>query len=410
MDFYSSLNSDHLDLKKPTIFEVALCSQIDDLLTPSLRFLLAHYTHRYPRLLIRILNNFDELNLILRSFIEYQYLKSWNSTFIEKFYGIKRTNRILTGNELDDTAKITNLKRLKPFQIFMSLIDSVGISYIDSKLQLYHDKLVPEYLMNTTTIDINEKREKQTLSLKILCLLNKAKKLVKTLFFKYYPVTKLLMKLLTLLLNVLYIADKTSSITIIQWLSNISYERISSIDHQRMNSALSHGTKTSDPLNVPPTFTSVILSNLKAIATPIRKVAWATTDTILPVSIFTLKFLEWYNAQNNFLKSNDESSKDIPIVPSIVPLGVLQDDEERAKYITSTEDESVCRICNDTIHNPAVIETGYVFCYKCIYEYLRDQQKDEGGRCPVSGRKLFGCSWNEITEEWNVKEIRKLII
>lgn len=409
MDFYSSLNSNQLDLKKPTIFELALCSQIDNLLTPSVRFLLAHYTHRYPRLLIRILNNFDELNLIVRSFIEYQYLKSWNSTFIEKFYGIKRTNKLLT-NDLDDTTKTTNLKRLKPFQIFISLIDSVGISYIDNKLQLYHDKLVPEFLMNSNVTDISEKPENQNISFKILCFINQVKKLIKTLFFKYYPTAKLIMKLMTLMLNILYIADKTSSTTIIQWLSNIAYERITNIDHHRIDSGSSSETIQLESLNVPPTLTSVIVSNLKSMVTPIRKIAWTTTDTILPISIFTLKFLEWYNSQNNLLKNDDNSHQDIPIVPSIVSLDILQDEEERAKYITSTSDESVCRICNDTIHNPAVIETGYVFCYKCIYEYLRDQQKDKGGRCPVSGRKLFGCSWNELTEEWDVKEIRKLII
>ncbi|TID30656.1 hypothetical protein CANINC_000812 [Pichia inconspicua] len=409
MDFYSSLNSNQLDLKKPTIFELALCSQIDNLLTPSVRFLLAHYTHRYPRLLIRILNNFDELNLIVRSFIEYQYLKSWNSTFIEKFYGIKRTNKLLT-NDLDDTTKTTNLKRLKPFQIFISLIDSVGISYIDNKLQLYHDKLVPEFLINSNVTDISEKPENQNISFKVLCFINQVKKLIKTLFFKYYPTAKLIMKLMTLMLNILYIADKTSSTTIIQWLSNIAYERITSIDHHRIDSGSSSETIQLESLNVPPTLTSVIVSNLKSMVTPIRKIAWTTTDTILPISIFTLKFLEWYNSQNNLLKNDDNSHQDIPIVPSIVPLDILQDEEERAKYITSTSDESVCRICNDTIHNPAVIETGYVFCYKCIYEYLRDQQKDKGGRCPVSGRKLFGCSWNELTEEWDVKEIRKLII
>ena len=90
MDFYSSLNSSQLNTQKPTLFEVVSCAQLDSLLSPSLRFLLAHYTHRYPRLLIRVLNNFDELNSLLWGFIQYKYLETWNATFIEKFYGIKR--------------------------------------------------------------------------------------------------------------------------------------------------------------------------------------------------------------------------------------------------------------------------------------------------------------------------------
>lgn len=410
MDFYSSLNKGQLNAKKPTIFEVTLCSQLTKLLSPSLRFLLAHYTHRYPSLLIRILNNFDELNLILRSFIEYQYLKTWNSTFIEKFYGIKRTNTLLIDSfDLDNTAKITNQKRLTSFQILLSLIDSVGVSYIEDKLQLYYDKLVPQYLMNAVEINVTEKEEKKPLSLQVLCVLNKLKKFLKDLFFKYYPLTKLALKIGTLFLNILYLADKTSSTSIIQWLSNISYARITNADHRRMDDLLSGKPKTSELPNIPPNLTSLISHNIKTIAVATRKVAWMTTDTILPVSIFTLKFLEWYNGHRDAQK-DDEPSTEVPIVPSIVPMRVLQNEEERSKFVTSTTDESVCRICNDTIHNPAVIETGYVFCYKCIYEYLRDQTKTEGGRCPVSGRKLFGCSWNDLAEEWNVKSIRKLII
>ena len=113
-------------------------------------------------------------------------------------------------------------------------------------------------------------------------------------------------------------------------------------------------------------------------------------------------------------------------------------------------------MCKKELTNPAIIETGYVFDYTCIYNYLekshiivskklQTKQKDEeddniysedesedenienekkeeakekknvvidinkGGRCPITGRRLLGCKWNPIKEEWEIEGIRRLI-
>ena len=107
------------------------------------------------------------------------------------------------------------------------------------------------------------------------------------------------------------------------------------------------------------------------------------------------------------------------------------------------------------------IETGYVFCYTCIYNYLIESHKhikkkraeesdeesdnegdsdeesndfekpegtkegekeasadsnlvdqtdiDKGGRCPITGRRLLACRWNSLTQEFEVDGIRRLI-
>lgn len=98
--------------------------------------------------------------------------------------------------------------------------------------------------------------------------------------------------------------------------------------------------------------------------------------------------------------------------------------------------------------NPAVIETGYVFDYSCIYNYLekshiivakkveaesKEEEEEEevhsdneegakgpkeeknydinkGGRCPITGQKLLGCKWNPLKEEWQIEGIRRLIL
>lgn len=420
MEFYSSLSSSQLNTQKPTLFEVASCAQLDSLITPSLRFLLVHYTHRFPRLLIRVLNNFDELNALLWGVVEYNYLKTWTATFIEKFYGIKRVSSApllpSSPEALSNTEeKYHELTKLTPIQIALSLIDTVGLPYLSTKLQLYHEKLVPQYLLSSVQLNLQEEEKtedskvKKTTVLSAVILMKRLKKLLKDAFYKFYPTVKLILKLVTLLLHIFYLADKTSSISIVQLLSKISYARITRADHVRVESQLSPQVRQGSSVNVPPTLSSIILSNLQSLAPPIRKIAWTTTDTILPVSIFLLKFLEWYNANRNAQGSKDDDDANFatPIVPPIVPPDALNLKDIKDAVTTT---DAFCRICHKEMHNPAIIETGYVFCYKCIYEYLRDQPKDEGGRCPVTGRRLLGCSWGETRNEWIVKGVRRIII
>lgn len=419
MDFYSSLDSSQLDASKPTIFEVASASQLDSLLTPSLRFLLVHYTHKYPRLLIRVLNNFDELNTLLRGIIEFLYLKNWNATFIEKFYGIKRvSSKPITPKNPDSAAlKFNEIKRLTKTQILLSLLDTVIVPYISAKLKLYHEKLVPRYLLNSIQVEHTDEekldeKNNAALHLRIINLLYQLKTKLRDCFYKYYPATKLILNLISVLLNILYLSNKTDSISIIQLLSKVSYSRITQEDHQRIESKLMQASTNSfKNQNVPPTLSSTLFSNISSVIQPIKKIAWSTTDTVLPVSIFLLKFMEWYNSNNNSNNNNkkNSSASDFrkPIVPTILPLAHLSDPD--INELVTTNDAN-CRLCNNPLHNPGIIETGYVFCFKCIYEHLRDQPKETGGKCPVTGKILLGCSWSETQNEWIVKGLRRVII
>lgn len=73
MEYYSSLDASQLDSERPTLFELISANQLESLLSPSLRYILVHYASKYPRYLLQLNNNFDELNLLLRSFIEWYF-------------------------------------------------------------------------------------------------------------------------------------------------------------------------------------------------------------------------------------------------------------------------------------------------------------------------------------------------
>jgi peroxin-12 len=96
MDYFSSLSASSLDPDIPTLFELLSAHQLNDLISPSIRYILTFYAQRNPQYLLRLANKYDELYAVLMGLVEYYHLKKWNSSFTEKFYGIKRSRVLNT--------------------------------------------------------------------------------------------------------------------------------------------------------------------------------------------------------------------------------------------------------------------------------------------------------------------------
>ncbi|GMG39838.1 unnamed protein product [Ambrosiozyma monospora] len=436
MDFYSNLDSRHLDISKPTLFEIESAHQLEHLLSPSLKFILSHYAQKYPRHLLHLLNNFDELNLLFRSVIEWHYLHSWNSTLIGKFYGLKLVNRLNlkfpSGNTGGAEEKLVRFQTLDTVQKLASLLELIGVPYLNIKLNNYYDSLLPSFYLKTLKPD------------------SKWVDWVKVKFVQLYPVLKMFLKISNVVLKIFFLAglkgvDCTS---LIGSFFKIGHGRITTADHllHQQSTAANTSTSTSSgsyqlTKTRPASLTASVrhwISQLTNNSTLISTVG-TTLDSILPIFIFLLKFLEWYNTSQfgNLLSgsssssnSNTQSSNIGTTIqlnaenfnrPKIVSneIGELLSKPKLTKYLTrqscttnNSEDSSngKCKICHDTIHNPAIIETGYVFCYPCIYTFLQEGDSETGGRCPVTGKKLLGCRYSESLKEWKVSGVRKVIL
>ena len=92
MEFLPALQHGIDDLK-PSLFELLSEQQLASLLPPSLRYLLAVATPRYPRYLLPILNSFDEVYALLMLLVERHFLRTYGGSFTENFYGLKRRRR-----------------------------------------------------------------------------------------------------------------------------------------------------------------------------------------------------------------------------------------------------------------------------------------------------------------------------
>lgn len=459
MEFYSSLDASQLDAETPTLFELISSAQLESLLSPSLRYILVHYTSKYPRYLLSINNRFDELNLVVRSFIEWYFIKYWHGSFTENFYGLKRVNNVIA-----DTSKLSQLvpqlieerREISGLQQLVSVFEITGVGYIHEKLSYYYDIWYTKYITQQLNIsELNTPEENKKI-------------FWKRKFVEIYPYVQSGYKLLNLLTTFAYLAGKSKSPTFLTWLFNINFSRLNQYDHEKYEKK--PNTDKPKRSRIAPATDYEILWRLlrKRILGPSWKAIKYVLGTFFPVAIFTLKFLEWWNNSefsNKLLKSQGSLLDFTLPSPATVTTALERSKQFPKKYIPKKyKSGKTCPLCNNELTNPAIIETGYVFDYSCIYNYLQQSHKiigeklnekithdddddeeevsededenenekekekhdDEdtskeskpglvtydlkkGGRCPITGKKLLGCKWNSIKEEWEIEGIRRLI-
>lgn len=420
MEYYSSLDASQLDRETPTIFEIISSAQLESLLSPSLRYVLVHYASKYPYYLLGVANNFDELNLLLRGFIEWYFFKYWQGSFTENFYGLKRVAK----TKLNDynSSKLTQLvpgmiekrRQLSTVQRWGSIFEVVGSTYIAEKLNYWYELWYPKYITNQLVIDVDSS------------LGDKIRIKAKIWFVKWFPYIQSAIKLGNLLAMLTYLNGTTKSPGLISYLLNINFSRLNQYDYDK-NDPLREKRHFPNRVSPPSTLEWVLSLLTRYGSRPLWRTITLVMGTIFPVLIFALKFLEWWNNShfNEKLKKSD-----LPSLPPPKPLTKPQRVYRSGK---------TCPLCKQEISNPAIIETGYVFCYSCIYQYLAsshlknrrqsDSQSDsqnesnsenegeleekfdieKGGRCPITGTKLLGCKWNSLKNEWEINNIRKVI-
>lgn len=455
MEYYSSLDASQLDKETPTLFELISANQLESLLSPSLRYILVHYAQRYPGYLLKVTNKFDELNLLLRTFIEWYFFKYWQGSFTENFYGLKRVSQTPLLNSKYNSGRLTQLvpsmveerRKLSSLQTLVSIFEVTGVSYVSEKLNYRYELLYSKYITNQLNEGSNAQENRK------IWLQKK--------FVEIYPYLQSAWRSANLVTTLMYLSGNTKSPTLLTFLFKINFSRLNQYDYSKNEPPLPSG-KDKRPNRVgPPTTVEYLLRFVsKNFTKPSWKLVRFVLGTFFPLAIFTLKFLEWWNNSDfaqKVAKSQGNALEDM--IPPPTALQAFQQLKAKPKKIYKSG--SACPLCKQEILNPAIIETGYVFCYTCIYNYLRDSHKiigsrrtkdesdeevsdeeeeekendeeendeeengeekvkDEkkepqnvditkGGRCPVTGRKLLGCKWNEVTGEFDVEGIRRLM-
>ncbi|KAJ6567179.1 cyclin-dependent protein kinase inhibitor [Mycena vulgaris] len=337
MEFFNDVGSDPL---KPSLFELVAQEQLRDLLQPALKYVLAVFAQRYPRYLLRIVNRHEEFYAAIMLFVERHYLRKHNASFSENFYGLKRRRRPFIETERAKAAVggIPPGEKLRAKEIWRSLLFLVGVPYLRAKAQDYYEELG-----GGVSLDIDDGQTFKGLSRRI---------------FKYiYPWLNTSFEMWLLICNVAYLFDQTPFYR--PWLSWIG------IDLRRLGveDFVIHSSPRRASLLTP--FTALLFTSPQVLLDSLR--------LLLPTAIFFVKFLEWWYSPGSPARSFSTS----PLGPAVPPPRMLPPHPQGIPF--DAQSYGKCPICLDDIKNATALPSGYVFCYRCAYDYVEEQSK-----CPIT--------------------------
>lgn len=198
-------------------------------------------------------------------------------------------------------------------------------------------------------------------------------------FKAIYPYVNLGFELWLAAYNVAYVLGRTPFYR--PWLSwiGVDLRRLGAEDYVSTNCRSFLATANTLPQRAaiaanPPSNVSQGL--LKRIFDALKRSPHALLDSLrllLPTAIFFIKFLEWWYSPNSPAKALSVS----PLGPVIPPPRMLPPHPQGV--FVDPEHYGQCPLCEKAINNATALPSGYVFCYRCIHDYV-----DENHQCPVT--------------------------
>ncbi|CCD23180.1 ubiquitin-protein ligase peroxin 12 NDAI_0B01460 [Naumovozyma dairenensis CBS 421] len=408
MSFYSNLptssststsTSTPISKLYPTVFEIFSSQEIDALLPDSVRYILTNYwIARHPtKFTLSVNNYFDEwFNLILKGLVEWYHLKRFNSTFVDKFYGLQRfssantlvLNSIVSPSTSNFASSSWPIElQLTKVQRLIILLQKIIIPYLKNKLDVLYNKYLTRLTFN------NSKDENDTpTSLR-----------VKKIFINVYPIWKKCWNLMDIIVKLSFLTGKTGSISIMEYLFNIQYTRMTpplqQQQQQLRGKAASISTDPDERIRKLNKYS--FLNESSKILSSSKNALSFVGSQMFPSFIFMLRVYQWWTTEDLTTKLQ----KRIDNLDEVIPKPPIAND--KSIETTNHYHDKECPICHSEIQNPCVIETGYVLCYPCAIKYLTENE----GKCPITHKKVLGCQFDPITNQWQVNNgIRKLLI
>jgi len=432
MEFIPSLLNP-IDAAKPSLFELLSEQQLSGLLPPSLRYLLALATHRRPRYLLRVLNSFDEVYALLSVLVEKYYLENFGGSFTENFYGLKREKvlRIKGGEvpraQLAVPGEVRDKLKLDKGDVWKNLAVLVGLPYLKRKLDESYDVhiapsaslLMSGGLGGPQYLDRDALPPNPTLKQRFMWL-------YKVFLRRCYPTLNAAYYFGILAFSLAYLFDGTKYSSPFLWMIGTRIRRMGEADYKAIAladaaapvAAAGRPGQGLSGIFSPRTLYPKLLSSLKIL---------------LPTSIFALKFLEWWHASDFSRQLSRKAAEGLELPPPVVSGITLKaqirkankdarDSRSERRLRKKAEDNNapissttylpiftvpppvnsdLCPICLHPISTETACQTGYVYDYKCIFQWIEGNHERQ--EAFMKGEKMS--EWeDEGYEEGDVED------
>jgi peroxin-12 len=416
MEYLNALQSPVDDLK-PSLFELLSEQELAGLLPPTLRYLLAVATHRHPRYLLRILNNYDEVYALLSLAVERYYLRTFGGSFTENFYGLKREKILsVSGGEIKRTQlavpdEVRERLKLNNADVWRNLAVLVGIPYLKRKLDESYDihiapsasLLMSGSLGGPRYLNRDELPPNPTIKQRLLYY-------YKWFLRHVYPSLNAAYYFSILAFSLGYLFDGTKYSSPFLWMVGTRMRRMGAADYRAIDAASEAATKAATAAGRPGQGLSGLL-NPRTLYPRLL----SSLRLLLPTSIFALKFLEWWHASDFSRQLSRKAAEGLELPPPIVS-GMDLARRPEAGYATGAPKRNppvssitylpiftvppppssdLCPICLHPISTAAACQTGYVYDYKCIIQWIEGTHDRQ--EAFMKGERMS--EWEEEPEE-----------
>ncbi|KAI8866347.1 hypothetical protein GQ42DRAFT_165560 [Ramicandelaber brevisporus] len=371
--------------QRPSLFELIAQARMSELISPALQYVVSVYAQRYPRLLVPLANRHEQFHAVVMLLVEYHYLRQYGSSFAEHFYGLKRVR----STPHPDTGSVA----LARGDIWRSVTGLVVLPYLKTCGDSLYERLsggAAARLFGSSAAPTSSPSLSSNVSADRW---NRLMERLKAIFVRIYPYLHMIYHGSSLAYSILYMFDRTRYPSPFLHLIGTEIHRMtmhdyrSLVDRDRLERELVRSMWSR-------------MSLLQMVKYVLARGITSVLDAlkiVLPLSIFLYRFIEWWYSSRFANASADggsgsggggggignEQGAPIPLPPARTPA--------HPKGVPLPESVKHCPLCERDKVNPAMLPSGYAFCYPCIFRYVERE-----GCCPVS-LQLF-----------NVNDIRKL--
>lgn len=340
----------NVDPQRPSFFEMVYQERVTSGLKPALRYVLTILSQRHTHLHLA-LRFLDEGYLVLSALLEYYYLTRHDSTFSENFYGLRRSS--------------TRKRPLSSMDRALSLASMTLLPYVKAKADdAYNQYVAPYYgsMSGAGALGFALSGQQRGRSDPPP---NLSYQTLRRIVSYIYPALHGAYEGSFFVYQLLYLYELTGFYTPVLHATKIQIRRLSlqeMMAEQKVTlDARRHALRSVRG--------SHLFSQLHRLVLLMTFAAEEASGLLLPLTIFSFRVLEWwYNTD-----AKDVHTQSLPIPPPPEPPTPVPG------ALAPAATKNTCAICRNSLTNPAMSSSGFVFCFPCLFAHVETE-----GRCPIT--------------------------
>jgi len=342
------------DMSRPSFFEVAAADRLIQGLRPAMQHILVTLSNHLPQLNV-LANRGDEIFFGMCFLLDRHYLETKGASFAENFYCLKRVKMLPDGKQTP----------LSPRDKFLAVLCLAGVPYLRTKLEAYYNELKQD-MADMAVLGVSNDGPLMSA--------------FKNFYVTFYPYAAFAYEGLEYIHAFRYIIgsiDNFSPLTSLlsQKVQRLSFQDMLASRIRKAKESVSQLPAVDEPMEsawrVQQSRRVGILRRFVSMLSRVGGLVADNAKWAVYIGVFFIRFLQWWYSPEN-QQNNVRPTIAPPPPPRAIP---------HPEGVEIPVDKAKCPLCLRNRVNSAMLPSGFVFCYTCIFNHLKDE-----GTCPVTLR------------------------